>query len=182
MYFSNTREKGSTCGESGGSVEHGAKGDVGVGEGDTAKAQAEIKGQTARVEQLRRQLEADVVLPATAEQLRATAEARGVAAKTVEEGKATAEALRKVNDAWKQAGDHARDIFLMQKLDSIMKTVASTIEGIDIDKITVVDGGAGGAGWDANRLVAANEQVKATLGLDIPGIVNRLTTEEPETH
>lgn len=137
-----------------------------------AKAEAEVEVQTARVVQAKRQLEADVIEPAKANQQRAEQKAQADAAKIVEDGAATAEALREVTNAWKRAGSNARDIFLLQKLDAIMKTVVSTIDNIHIGKITIIDGNNGAV--DATKLVAANEQLKAALGVDIPALVARV--------
>ena len=137
-----------------------------------AKAEAEIEMQKARVDQTRLRLEADVVQPAIAEQKKAIQEAKAGAAKIIEDGAATAAALREVHDAWARAGANARDIFLLQKLDAVMKTVVSTIDHVKVERITMV---GGESGIDAAGLVAANEKIKAALGVDLPQIVNRIT-------
>lgn len=141
-----------------------------------ARAEADIRVQEARVEQVRRQLEADIVQPAIAAQKKAESDAKADAATILEDGAATAAALREVTEVWRRAGDHARDIFLLQKLDAIMKTVVSTIDNVNIEKFTMVDAGGGerGEGLSPARLLAASEQIKATLGVDVPALVNGL--------
>ncbi|NMC70386.1 MAG: flotillin family protein [Myxococcales bacterium] len=134
-----------------------------------AKAQAEIEVQTARVEQVRRQLQADVIAPAAAACAGAEAKAKGEAARIVEQGRAQATALSETIAAWRQAGGNARDVFLMQKLGGLTRTVLSTIDNVDIHRLTLL--GVGGDGKDdtpvAARLLVFAEQLKATLGIDV---------------
>lgn len=139
-----------------------------------AKAEAEVGVQTARIEQVKRQLEADVIAPAQAEMLAAINDARGRAAKIVEEGKATANVLSQTTRAWKQAGSNAKDVFLMQKLDSLVKTITDTVVGVKVDKITVL--GVGNSNGDlASKVISANEQLKSALGVDlVSAIQNRI--------
>ena len=59
-----------------------------------ARAQAELDVQKARVEQVRRQLQADVLEPARAQKAAAEATAKGEAASIVEQGRATAAAMQ----------------------------------------------------------------------------------------
>ena len=68
---------------------------------------------------------------------------------------------------WNKAGTNARDIFLMHKLDILLQTLVSTITKLKIDRITMVNA-QGGSG----NLLARSEEMKATLGVDIPGLVN----------
>ncbi len=139
-----------------------------------ARAEADVSVQTARVEQVRLQLEADVIQPAIARQKKAEADAKAEAASILEDGAATARALSEVTEAWKRAGEHARDIFLLQKLDAIMKTVVSTIDNVKIENFTMVDAGAGGAdSMNPAKLVAMSEQLKSTLGVDVPALLNK---------
>lgn len=134
-----------------------------------AKAQAEIEVQTARVEQVRRQLQADVIAPAAAACSAAEAKAKGEAARIVEQGRAQATALSETIAAWRQAGVNARDVFLMQKLGGLTRTVLSTIDNVEVNRLTLL--GAAGDGKDgaplAARLLVFAEQLKATLGIDV---------------
>ncbi|MBI5502544.1 MAG: flotillin family protein [Deltaproteobacteria bacterium] len=134
-----------------------------------AKATAEIEVQTARVEQVRRQLQADVIAPAQAACSAAEAKAKGEAARFVEQGRAQAAALAETISAWRQAGGNARDVFLMQKLGALTHTVLGTIDTVNINRLTmlpIASDGNDGAPLATKALVMA-EQLKATLGIDV---------------
>jgi flotillin len=149
-----------------------SRGEIGAA---VVQARAELDVQKARIEQVKQQLEADVVTPARARCQAAISSARGDAAKIVEEGKATVEALSLVTRAWKTAGKDGRDVFLMQKLDSLIGTLTHTLEAVKVDRVTVLGTGLGrgGAGSDlAPRLINANEQLKAALGVDLLGALS----------
>lgn len=144
-----------------------------------ARAKADMTVQTARVEQMRRQLAADVVTPAKASMEAAQAAAKGASAKIREDGTATVSALNEIAATWKKGGDHARDVFLMQKLEGIMRSLLSTISNIEVERLTVVDGGGGGrtaglGGFDVVQATSTSEQLKAALGVDVPGLVQKL--------
>ena len=145
-----------------------------------AKANAELGVQRARIEQIRRQLEADVVEPAKAGMLAAIEDAIGRAAKIIEEGEANAKALQAVTSTWKKAGTNARDIFLMQKIDVLMKQALETIHEVRIDKVTFLPAPAKGQQQTplVNNLVSASEQIKAALGIDIAQVINQVTKKD----
>lgn len=135
-----------------------------------ARARAELEVQKARVEQVRRQMEADVIQPAKAECEAMELQARAAVAPIIEDGKARAEALRTLSKSWSEAGDQAREIFLMQKLEPIIRQLTDTIGDTRIERVTVIDsqspqGGPGGI--DPKRLIALNEQVKELFGIDL---------------
>ena len=133
-----------------------------------ARAQADIKVQQARVEEVKQQLQANVIEPAKAQMLTDIAEAKGGAAKIIEEGKATVAVLEEMISTWQKGGENARDIFLMQKLQSVMSALVSSIEDVQIDKVTVLPAGSAGGSSTGANLVKLNEEVRATLGVDIP--------------
>jgi flotillin len=140
-----------------------------------AEAKADIDVQRARVEQVKRQLEADILEPARAQMAATINEARGQAAKIVEEGKATTEVLSQITNAWKLAGSDARDVFLMQKLQNLVETMTQTVEAVKVDKVTVL--GVGGSGDAlAPKVISAAEQIKATLGVDLVGALQQRIT------
>lgn len=134
-----------------------------------AEATAEIDVHKARVEQVRRQLQADVIAPAQAACESAIARAKGEAARFVEGGRAQATALGEMIASWREAGANARDVFLMQKLGTLNRTILSTIDNVKVDRLTLLgvpDGGADG-GPLATRLLVGAEQIKAVLGIDV---------------
>ena len=138
-----------------------------------ARAQAELDVQKARVEQVRRQLQADVLEPARAQKAAAEATAKGEAARIVEQGRATAAAMQEIATTWRRVGDNARQVFLMQKVDGLMRIVMSSAGDLKVDRLTVLGGigGTGGNGDLAGKLIAMSEQLKAATGLDIVGAV-----------
>lgn len=136
-----------------------------------AQANAEVAVQSARIEQVRRKLEADVIAPAKASCEAAEATARATVAPIIEDGKARAEALTTLAASWKKAGDNAREIFLLQKMEPIIRQITNTISSTPIDKITVIDsrisGGGSGGSFNPGKLMALAEQVKDVFGIDV---------------
>jgi flotillin len=142
------------------------------------EAEAAVSVQTAKVEQVKRQLEADLLEPAKAEAQKSIERAKGDAAMIIEEGRATAEVLRQVTAVWNQAGPNARDVFLMEKLHNLVKTLTKTVENVKVDKITVL-GTPNGGGDLAPKVINASEQLKAALGVDILGAVQGKLSAAP---
>ena len=139
-----------------------------------AQSQAELGMQQARIEQVKLQLEADVVRPAEAQRDEAIARAKAAAAKIIEQGKATAQVLRDLSVSYRGQGTAGRDVLLMQKLVPVLQQVAGTIGELRVDRLTVIGGGGGengGTGSLAGKLVSTNEQIKAATGIDVTGIV-----------
>jgi flotillin len=133
--------------------------------------------QEARVQQVERMLEADVVAPANAEMARQRARAQAHAATILEEGKATVSVLNAMIHTWKQGGDAARDIFLMQKLQTMMDALVGTIADIKVNRITVLPSNDGST---AKKAVTLVEELKAGTGIDIPQIVDRMTSSSTD--
>lgn len=137
-----------------------------------AKAEAALEAEEARVEQVRRQLEADVIEPAKAEMEAGIAEARGRSSKILEEGRATVQVLDQMIGVWQQAGHNARDIFLMQKLHNVMGAMVDTLGEVKVDRITVLPPDTGnGSGLNARNAVRLVEELKGALGVDLPQLL-----------
>ena len=142
-----------------------------------ARAAAEVELQELRkqVEELR--LRADVVLPAEAERQAAIYRAQGDAALTEEEGKAMAAVLQMMTDSWLSAGEDAKDIFLIQQLESVLQTVVKRVNSMQINEVTLLDGGDGTA---LPRHVASFpavvrqvlEELHASTGVNVPEILS----------
>ena len=137
------------------------------------EARENVKVQEARVQQVERMLAADVVAPSKANMERQRANAQAHAATILEEGKATVAVLNAMIDTWKQGGDSARDIFLMQKLQTMMDALIDTITDVQVDRVTVLPAGEGST---AKKAVTLVEELKAGTGIDIPHIVDRVTS------
>ena len=139
-----------------------------------AKARAGLDVQRARLEQVKRQLAADVIQPAQARKAELEAGAKAEAAPIVENGKATVEALEALLATWEAAGDAARPIFLVQQFDAIIDNMLATVGEVKIDKITVIDSGVKHIDRDGSapmKAASGAEQIKQTLGLDLPQLL-----------
>ena len=140
-----------------------------------AAAEFELQDLRKQVEELR--LQADVVLPAEARRQAAIFEAQGKASYTEEEGKAQAAVLQMMTDAWLSAGDDAKDIFLIQQLESVLETVVERVNSVSIGEVTLLDGGDGSA---VPRHIASFpavvrqvlEELHGSTGVDVPGILS----------
>ena len=142
-----------------------------------AKAKANLDVQRARLEQVKRQLTADVIEPAQARRSELEHQAKGNAAQFIEEGKANVIALRELIDTWNAAGEAARPIFLLQQFDTILESMMSTVQEIDIGKITVIDSNIDKVdrqGALPLKAASGSEQIKQTLGMDIPKMLQGL--------
>lgn len=132
-----------------------------------AQAEAEIEVQKARIEQTRRRLEADIVAPAKAECEALENRARAEVASIIEDGRARSEALLKVAQTYESAGDQAREILILQKLEPIIRELTATIAETRIEKYTLIDSGKATGAVDAHKLYAMNEQLKQVFGVDL---------------
>jgi len=150
-----------------------------------AQASAETETQTARIEQVRLQLQADVIKPAEARVQQQWAQAKADAAKIVEQGKATAKVLSDLATTYRAAGDSGRDVLLMQKLVPLLGEISGTIGDLRVRRLTVIGKGTGSNGDGealATKLLNTSEQIKAATGIDVPAVLrDRLgsDTERP---
>ena len=136
---------------------------------ELARIQADVPVQEERIKQVTQQLKADVIAPAEADCKRAIAEAQGNAASILEAGKAQAEGTLSLAESWVAAGDNARDIFLLQKLESLLETLSSTVPDVSVKNVTVVDTQSGNL---ATQAAAFMTQLKQTSGVDVAGAIN----------
>ena len=146
-----------------------AEADIGS---EVARTQAEVAVQHERIKQVEQMLQADVVAPAEAECKQLIARAKGDAAAIVEPGKAQAEGIRKLAESWKAAGENAREVFLYQKLEELLKIMVSTVPEITVDNVTVINAQGGS---NATKMAAFFEELKQTAGIDVAATVDSLT-------
>jgi flotillin len=142
-----------------------------------AKAESAMEAEEARVDQVRLQLEADVIEPAKAAMEAGIAEAKGQASQILEQGRATVSVLEEMIQVWKSAGPNARDIFLMQKLDVVMQSLVSTIGEVQIDRITMLPNTGAGSNISATNVVRLVEELKASIGVDLPKLLQDATSK-----
>jgi flotillin len=131
---------------------------------EVARTEAELAVQRERRNQVEQQLQADVIAPAAAACQQAQAQAKGEAASIIEDGRARAEGLRALAVTWQAAGDNAREIFLFQKLESLLSDLVDTVPQVNVDKITVIDASGG---TNATKMAAFLEQLKQGTGIDV---------------
>lgn len=139
---------------------------------EVARTEADLAIQRERRNQVEQQLQADVIAPARAACQQAQAEAKGEAASIIEDGRARAEGIRELAETWKAAGEHAREIFLFQKLEPLLANLVATVPDVDVAKVTVIDPGKGGS---ATKLAAFAEQLKHSTGLDLVQTIGNLS-------
>jgi flotillin len=139
-----------------------------------AQANAEVDTQQARIEQVRLQLDADVIQPAEAARRESEENAKGEAAKIVEQGRATAKVLTDIAERYNTSGRAGRDILLMQKLVPMMAKISNSMGDLKVDQLTVLGkGGSGDDGDLAGKLVTYGEQIKAATGIDVPALLRQ---------
>lgn len=143
-------------------------------EAQIARAEADLQVQRARIEQVRLQLDADLVAPAQAYKAEKEAHARAAVADIKEEGEATARGMHQLARAWIDAGGQARDIFVMEKLRTLIGIMVGTVDKVKIDQLTVV-GDGNGQGSTAGQVASLLEQLKAAGGVDLPALLKRVS-------
>jgi flotillin len=130
------------------------------------QAQAQLASWDAQIEKVRRQLEADVIAPAQARKQQAEQQAMGQAAQVRSQGRAAADALGSLAAQYRESGGRATEALLLQKLGPIFEQLASTMQAVKVERLTVL-GGQQGTPQLGAALFAASEQVKAATGLDL---------------
>ena len=131
-----------------------------------AQASAEIEVQKARAEQVRRQLDADVIQPALAAAQASESVARADVAPIIESGRARADSLRAIAEAWNAAGPEARTVMVSQKLLPILQALSMSVADRPIERLTIIGSGTGAPNASA-ALVPLFEQLKQVLGVDL---------------
>jgi flotillin len=143
--------------------------------GDKARVVAEQELEQERIELERRRLEADVVAPARADLEAKRLSAQADAASIIEDGKAQVEVFQRLVDQYRAAGVDAQRIFVLNMLPDLVDRIVSTVEGVEIERISVIDSGGQGAGIPGllGQLPAAvinlAEQLETVTGVDIFG-------------
>ena len=141
-----------------------------------AEVEAQQRLEVQRIELQKRRLQADVVEPAEAQRMAAEAKARAEAAPILENGKAQVEVLRLLYSQISGGGEQAFAVFMAEKLPHLLGTTVEAVKGIEIDRIIVMDGGAGeGVANVANQKVTAAyktlEGLASALGIDIQQVL-----------
>ena len=109
------------------------------------KAKAEQVLQALRADSERLRLQADEVLPADAKRQAAEYQARGFAATAEENARAAALVNEMLSEVWKESGDQAAELFVMQQLDLILSEAGQISKRIHLKGVNVIDNGDGKA-------------------------------------
>jgi len=141
-------------------------------EAQRAEVEAQQNLESQRVELQKRRLLADVVEPAEAHRKAAELQARADAAPILENGKAQVGVLRLLCSQISNAGKQCFAVFMAEKLPLLLGTAVEAVKGIDIDRIVIMDGGAGdGVANAANQKINAAyktlEGLGSAMGIDI---------------
>jgi flotillin len=141
--------------------------------GEKARVVAEQVLQHERIALEQRRLEADVLLPAQADREAAEQRAKGSAATIAEDGKARLFVLGETIKLYESAGSEAERIFILNMLPDIIHEIAHSVEGVDIDKVTVIDSGgrstgvASATGQLPEAIIKLTEQIETATGVNI---------------
>ena len=141
-----------------------------------AKAEQELQQLRAQVEAVR--LKADQVLPAEAQQVAQEHKARGDAAIIRERGVAASKALDMMNTAWREAGDSALSIYVIEDIEKILASVAKGVGKVKVGDLNMIDSGDGQvlAAYVSSYPAMLSSIFKAvadTTGIDIRQAISR---------
>ena len=140
----------------------------------TARAEAEKELQQTRALLEEKRLQADVIIPAEIQRQARAVLAKGDAAPTIEDGKAVVEVLEATAEAWRSMGDKAKEIYVIQHLEEIMKAVVDRMQAVAVGEVNVLDPGDGSglssyAASYPQAIAAVLRALAETTGIDVPG-------------
>jgi flotillin len=145
-----------------------------------AETEAQTVLEQQRVEREKTRLQADVVQPAEAARMAAEAQAKAEAAPILETGRAQAQVLQLLYSQIAASGDVGLQVFLAEKLPTLLGVAVDAMKDVKIDRMTVIDSGEGrgvanAASQKVNASLVALEQVASAMGLDLDQFIRRLT-------
>jgi flotillin len=146
---------------------------------EVAKSKAEVAVQTARYEQVRLRLDAEVVQPAKANAEAAQARAKAQYANIIADGEARGDALRAMAHAWEAAGPSAREMMLSQKIELLIRAIGESISSTPVESLTMMSSTTGGPGNQVNNLSNLAMQIKEVMGIDVVEKIKSLGTPSP---
>jgi flotillin len=149
-----------------------------------SRARAEKALQALRADLERQRLEADVVLPARAREQAEEWRRRGAAAPPHEDARASAAINDQLAALWREAGDQAGSIFVLQQLEMVLQEAAGLAGQMQLGRITALETGnpaelANLASLHPAVMRTFLEQVRDTLGIDVLQALNPQRTPQP---
>lgn len=144
--------------------------------GEIARVQYEQHMEEERIVLQQKRLMADVIEPARAKREAMELEARGEAASILENGNANIAVLVRMIETWKTAEGQGEKIFLMNMLPDIIAHLSETVANVQIDKLSIIDGGGDGKSGTAravtqlpSAVISMAEMIGNATGVDILG-------------
>ncbi len=144
--------------------------------GQKAQVLFEQELEAQRIILQQKKLIADVIEPAKAKKEAYELEARGHASQIIADGEAQLNVLKQNMLAFADAGSNSEKIYTLVMLPKIIESLTGTLNGIKIDKLTMVDsGGNSSENGSFSRLVnqipgsiaQLSETIKTVTGVDI---------------
>lgn len=141
--------------------------------GEKARVVAEQDLETERVQLEARRLEADVVAPARADLEARELAAKADAAKIIEEGNAQIEVFQRLVQQYQAAGPDAQRVFVLRMLPDLVDKIVSTVAGIGIEKVSIIDSGGQSSGIPGfmsqlpGAVIGLTEQLENATGVDL---------------
>lgn len=144
--------------------------------GLATRAEAEQELQQVRTELEKIRLQADVVIPAEADKVSRELIAAGEAAEIAERGRAMAQVLQMMTDVWKEAGESAMDVFVLQRMEQVMEKVAHAARQVEVREVALIDSGSGQTlpnyvSSFPGIVGGLFREMRDTVGLDIGGVL-----------
>ena len=146
---------------------------------EVAKSRAEVAVQTARYEQVRLRLDAEVVQPAMANAEAAQARAKAQYANIIADGEARGDALRAMAKAWEAAGPSAREMMLSQKIELLIRAIGESISSTPVETLTMMSTSNSAGGNQVNQLSNLAIQIKEVMGIDVIEKIKGLGAPNP---
>jgi flotillin len=143
--------------------------------GERAQVKYEQDVEAERIVLQQKKLVADVIEPARARREAMELEAKGAAATILENGQAQLHVLGRMITTYQSADGEGEKIFVLNMLPDLIAKLADTVGRVTIDKVSVIDGGAGGPGNGVARFVtqlpgaviSLAEQIETATGVNI---------------
>jgi flotillin len=145
---------------------------------EVARSKAEVAVQTARYEQVRLRLDAEVVQPAMANAEAAQARAKAQYANVIADGEARGDALRAMAKAWEAAGPSAREMMLSQKIELLIRAIGESISSTPVETLTMMSSSSG-SNNQVNQMANLAMQVKEVMGIDVIEKIKQFGTPNP---
>ena len=144
-----------------------------------ALAEQDLQRIRSELEEKRRQV--NEVLPAQIQKRASEILAKGEAIYLQKRGEATAKVLAEIHNVWKEAGDIAKEVYILQQIETILAQVVGSVTDLKMENITLLDGGDGDTlrkhvqSYPAMISAVLNE-LKNITGIDITEV---LSTDRP---